>query len=56
MTHHWFGIITEYGELETQLYPTREAAYLYLGWTDGVGGGPGAKNKVVPVTVTMEAK
>ena len=52
--HHWFGVVDGQGRLELQLYPTHEAAHLYLGWTDGAGNGPGAKARVVEVTVSQK--
>ena len=50
---HLFGVVDEKGRLELQLYPTYEAAHLYLGWTDGAGGGPGAAARVVEVVVSV---
>ena len=52
--HRWFGIVDGNGDLELALYPTAEAAQPFLGWTDGQGGGPGAKARVVRVTVREE--
>lgn len=52
--YHWFGIIDAEGRLELQLFPSHDRAELYLGWTDGQGGGPGAHARVVKVTVSVQ--